>query len=142
MLEQQLFINEKEEAAGAHVLLNVALPFPPNTNHMYRRAGQIMYLTPQARHYKEYVVKVCRTLYPAFMIPSRTPLELELVLYCPANKINTLDWDGHIKAVQDAVFEASLVKANDAWIRRATVEKRSQPNNVSGTVSVILKRLA
>ena len=121
-------------------LIRVALPFPPNTNHMYRRAGNIMYLTPEARRYKGEVVRLCRVLYPDFAIPTRTPLEIEMKLYCPASKINTLDWDGHIKAVQDALFEASAIKANDAWIRKGTVEKViASPDDKAGAVVVVLR---
>ena len=117
----------------------MALPFPPNTNHMYRHVGYKTLLSAEARKYKEAVVTIIRRDHPDFVIPSRTPLEIEITLICPASKINTLDWDGHIKAVQDALFEASLIKANDAWIRRGTVQKTVSAPGGAGAVTVTLK---
>ena len=121
-------------------LIRVALPFPPNTNHMYRHVGYKTLLSAEARKYKEAVVTIIRRDHPDFVIPTRAPLEIEITLICPASKINTLDWDGHIKAVQDALFEASAIKANDAWIRKGTVEKViASPDDKAGAVVVVLR---
>ena len=77
-----------------------SLPWPPSVNHMYARtaSGQVR-LTDEARAYRAEVIVMVRQ--SGAVLPAG-PLALTLWLTPPDKRVR--DWDGPIKATQDALF--------------------------------------
>ncbi len=121
------------------LILRVTLPLPPDSNHIYRRSGLNIHLSREARDFEDLVILSCKNQCPGYSIPSHKPLQIFILLTYPTNRINRLDWDGQVKALQDAIFKGSATKANDAWVRRAVVQKIAEPGSIRGYSLVELR---
>jgi Holliday junction resolvase RusA-like endonuclease len=104
-------------------LFSLRLPDPISLNHFYRKFRDRMVISPEGRAFKQVVTAMVKEAYPDFKLPKK-PMGFELKAWLLTSEINRRDWDGLIKAVQDAIFEAQLPGgATDAWVYEGKVRK-------------------
>lgn len=104
-------------------LFKLRLPMPPGVNNAYATVMGRRVLSREARDYKKAVKKIIQAAYPTLVFP-KEPLEIKIQYFAPS--VHNWDWDGRIKVLQDAIFEAQLEDAGgagDSWIDKGSAEK-------------------
>lgn len=121
---------EREQERGPERELELKLPIPPSTNHIWRRAGDRIVLSVQSRRYREAVSRIVfaeRGRNGALSVAKTglyLPLvsRLEITLSLVPQKALRRDLDNCLKAVLDALTHAGLWR-DDAQIDRLTITR-------------------
>jgi crossover junction endodeoxyribonuclease RusA len=78
------------------MVVSVTLPYPPSTNHLYRRLRGQLALTPEAREFRHHARLICASVVDR---PISDPVAVYLRIYRPRR---VGDLDNLLKAVLDA----------------------------------------
>jgi crossover junction endodeoxyribonuclease RusA len=95
------------------------LPFPPSTNHYWRRVGQRTLISRGGRTFRE---SVCAILAAARVQPLDGPLVVDIDVYPPDRRRR--DLDNLQKALFDALQHGGAYR-DDSQIARLTVERQN-----------------
>ena len=100
--------------------VTLILPFPPSTNHMWRKGcGGRVYLSAEYKAFKETVMMLWRAFGVRTWNP-RADVEIELFLYPPWRR--RWDLDNRIKTTLDALFNAAII-IDDSQVVKLTAYK-------------------
>lgn len=103
-------------------MIELVLPFPPSTNHYYRRVGHRMIISKRGRVYR---LRVVSMLARDIFVKSRCPMDGKLHLtleYAPPDK-RLRDLDNYEKGLKDALThggvwhdDSQVVETHKRWI--------------------------
>ena len=95
-----------------------SLPYPPSVNHIWRRVGRRMYLTPEAHNYKANVREIVRAR--GRPQPLRGSIAVTIRAYMPDKRKR--DIDNLIKIILDSLTYAGIW-GDDNQVDRIVVER-------------------
>lgn len=109
------------------------------TNKVTGKAFAQNYTSNRVGSYKDDVIQLIKIRNPDFTIPAQTPLSIEYKFYCAPDTLNKRDADNLVKILQDAIFNASLERANDTNLRHIVIDKIPAPYNEAVVKLEVLK---
>lgn len=98
-------------------MIELNLPFPPSTNHYYRRVGPRTLISREGRAFRS---RVCSILATLRVRPFDGPLAVQIEVYPPDNRRR--DLDNTMIALLDALQHGGAYR-DDSQIVRLAIEK-------------------
>lgn len=98
--------------------MEIELPFPPSTNHMWRRVGNRILISRRGRAFRH---AVCSILAAARIRPLGGKLAVQVDIYPPDNRRR--DIDNLLKALLDALAHGGAYH-DDSQVARLVIGRR------------------